>query len=87
MDKHGSKLSMATRDLLRTLDTDRQKQFLPNMILCSSRSIKRFRKMIEGFSKTTIPYHLESLPADHGQGEVIWFDTKTVMKLTVGHVG
>jgi hypothetical protein len=78
MDKHGSKLSMETLDLLSTLETDGQKWFLPNTILCSSGSIKCVRKMIEGFAKTTISYHLESLPAEHGQGEVIWFDTKTV---------
>jgi hypothetical protein len=87
MDKHGSKLSMESIDLLRTLETDGQKKYLPNTILCSSGSIKRVRKIIEGFAKTSIPYHLDALPPEHGQGEVISFDTKTVVKLSVGACG
>jgi hypothetical protein len=87
MDKHGSKLLMETLELQRTLETDGQKRFLPNTTLCSSGSIKRVRNMTEGFAKTTIPYHLKSLPAEHGQGEVIWFNTNTVVKLTVGACG
>jgi hypothetical protein len=84
MDKHGSKLSIESIDLLCSLETDGQKRYLPNTILCNGGLIKCVRKTIEAFTKTTIPYHLEALPPEHGQGEVIWFDTKTVVKLTVG---
>jgi hypothetical protein len=87
MDKHGSKLSMESLDVLRTLETDGQKKFLPNTVLCSSGSIKRVRQIVEAHAKTTIPYHLEALPEEHGRGEVISFDTKTVVKLTVGACG
>jgi hypothetical protein len=87
MDKHGSKLSMEALDLFRMLETDGQKKYLQNTILCSSGSIKRVRKIVEAFGNTRIPYHLDALPAEHGQGEVIWFDTKTVLKLSVGACG
>jgi hypothetical protein len=87
IDKNGSKLFMEVLDLFCTLEADGQKQFLPNMILCSSGSIKRVRKIVEDFAKRRIPYHLDALLPEYGQREVIWFDTKTVVKLSVGACG
>jgi hypothetical protein len=87
MDKHGAKLSMESIDLLRMLETDGKRKFLPNTILCSSGLIKRVRKIVEAHANTTIPYRLESLPAVHGPGEVVSFDTPMVGKLVVGACG
>jgi hypothetical protein len=87
MDKQGAKLSMESLDLLRTLETDGEKKILPNTILCSSGTVKRVRKIVEAHANTTIPYRLESLPAVHGRGEVVSFDTPTVVKLVVGACG
>jgi hypothetical protein len=86
MDKHGSKLLMEALDLFCTLETDGQKKLLLNTILCSSGLIKHVRKFVDNFARTRIPYHLgvDALPPEHGQGEVIWFDTKTVVMLSVG---
>jgi hypothetical protein len=81
MDKHGAKLLMESIDLLLTLETDCEKIFLPNTILCSSGLIEQVRKIVEAHANTTIPYRLLSLPAVHGQGEVVSFDTPTVVKL------
>jgi hypothetical protein len=49
MNKHGSKLLMEVLDLFCTLETDGQKKYLPNTIICSSGSIKHVRKIIEDF--------------------------------------
>jgi hypothetical protein len=87
MDKHGSKLSMESLDLFRTLETDGQKKYHRHTILCSSGSIKRVRTIIENFANTSLPYEIDALPEDHGRGEVISFHTKTVVKLTVGACG
>jgi hypothetical protein len=88
MDKQGAKLSMESLDLLRTLETSREKKIIPNTILCSSGMVKRVRKIVEAHAKTTIPYRLESLPAKHRRGEVASFDTPTVVvKLVVGACG
>ncbi len=87
MDKHGSKLSMESLDLFRTLETDGEKKYHRHTILCSSGSIKRVRTIIKNFANTSLPYDIDALPEDHGRGEVISFHTKTVVKLTVGACG